>query len=129
MRANQHTQIRSSRRRGQALTQYLGFPHYGDEYKVMDLAPYGKPAFMDAMHKIVRLKLDGAYELDLAYFRYHQEQVTYQWTDGSPEFGDLFAPALETLLGPRRAPNDPLEDRHRDIARSSHEPALRAGRE
>ncbi len=93
----------------------------------MDLAPYGKPAFMDAMHKIVRLKLDGAYELDLAYFRYHQEQVTYQWTDGSPEFGDLFAPALETLLGPRRAPNDPLEDRHRDIARSSHEPRSGAG--
>jgi carbamoyltransferase len=102
----------------QALTQYLGFPHYGDEYKVMGLAPYGKPAFMDAMRKIVRLKPDGAYELDLAYFRHHKEQVTYQWTDGSPEFGDLFAPALEALLGPRRAPSDPLDDRHRDIARS-----------
>jgi carbamoyltransferase len=103
----------------QALTQYLGFPHYGDEYKVMGLAPYGKPAFMDAMRKIVRLKPDGAYELDLAYFRHHKDQVTYQWTDGSPEFGDLFAPALEALLGPRRAPNDPLDDRHRDIARSA----------
>jgi carbamoyltransferase len=103
----------------QALTQYLGFPHYGDEYKVMGLAPYGKPAFMDAMRQIVRLKPDGAYELDLAYFRHHKEQVTYQWMNGSPEFGDLFAPALETLLGPRRAPNDPLDDRHRDIARSA----------
>ena len=102
----------------QALTQYLGFPHYGDEYKVMGLAPYGKPAFMDAMRKIVRLKPDGPYELDLAYFRHHKEQVTYQWTDGSPEFGDLFAPALEALLGPCRAPNDPFDDRHRDIARS-----------
>jgi carbamoyltransferase len=102
----------------QALTQYLGFPHYGDEYKVMGLAPYGKPTLMDAMRKIVRLKPDGAYELDLAYFRHHKEQVTYQWTDGSPEFGDLFAPALEELLGPRRAANDPLDDRHRDIARS-----------
>jgi carbamoyltransferase len=102
----------------QALTQYLGFPYYGDEYKVMGLAPYGKPAFMDAMRKVVRLKPDGAYELDLAYFRHHKEQVTYQWTDGSPEFGDLFAPSLEALLGPRRAPNDPLDDRHCDIARS-----------
>jgi carbamoyltransferase len=102
----------------QALTQYLGFPHYGDEYKVMGLAPCGKPAFMDAMRKIVRLKPDGAYELDLAYFRHHKEQVTYQWTDGSPEFGDLFAPALEALLGPRRTLHDPLDDRHRDIARS-----------
>jgi carbamoyltransferase len=102
----------------QALTQYLGFPHYGDEYKVMGLAPYGKPAFMDAMREIVRLKPDGAYQLDLSYFRHHKEQVTYQWTDGSPEFGALFAPALEALLGPRRASNDSLDDRHRDIARS-----------
>jgi carbamoyltransferase len=102
----------------QALTQYLGFPRYGDEYKVMGLAPYGKPAFMDAMHRIVRLKSDGTYELNLTYFRHHKEQVTYQWTDGSPEFGDLFAPALEALLGPRRVPNDPIDDRHRDIARS-----------
>jgi carbamoyltransferase len=102
----------------QALTQYLGFPHYGDEYKVMGLAPYGKPTFMDAMRRIVRLKADGAYELDLTCFLHHKEQVTYEWTDGSPEFGDLFTPALEALLGPRRAPNDPFDDRHRDIARS-----------
>jgi len=85
----------------------------------MGLAPYGKPAFMDAMRKIVRLKPDGAYELNLAYFRHHKEQVTFQWTEGSPEFGDLFAPALESLLGPRRTTNDPLDDRHRDIARSA----------
>jgi carbamoyltransferase len=102
----------------QALTQYLGFPHYGDEYKVMGLAPYGKPAFIDAMREIVRLRPDGTYELNLAYFRHHKEQISYQWTGGSPEFSDLFAPALETLLGPRREPADPLEDRHRDIARS-----------
>jgi carbamoyltransferase len=102
----------------QALTQYLGFPHYGDEYKVMGLAPYGKPAAMEAMRKLVRLKPDGTYELDLSYFRHHQEEISYQWTNGSPEFADLFAPALETLLGPRRKPDDPLEERHRDIARS-----------
>jgi carbamoyltransferase len=102
----------------QALTQYLGFPHYGDEYKVMGLAPYGSPSAMEAMREIVRLKPDGAFELDLAYFRHHRERVTYQWTDGSPEFGDLFSPALEKLLGPRRRPADTLEERHRDIARS-----------
>src|SRR5262249_30507952 len=43
---------------------------------------------------------------------------TYQWRDGSPQFIDLFAPSLETLLGRRRAQGDPVEDRHRDIARS-----------
>ena len=102
----------------QALTQYLGFPHYGDEYKVMGLAPYGKPAFLDAMRKIVRLMPDGSYKLELEYFRHHKEQVSYQWANGRPEFGDLFSPELEGLLGRRRAPSDRLEDRHRDIARS-----------
>src|ERR1700733_10489454 len=102
----------------QALTQYLGFPYYGDEYKVMGLAPYGKPIFMDAMRRIVRLSTDGGYTLNLDYFRHHKEQVPYQWVNGSPQFSDLFSPELEALLGPRRAPSDPLEDRHRDIARS-----------
>lgn len=102
----------------QALTQYLGFPYYGDEYKVMGLAPYGKPIFLNQVRKIVRLQRDGRFELDLSFFRHHREEVPYQWTDGSPDVGDLFSPALEDLLGPRRRPSEPLEDRHRDIARS-----------
>src|SRR5438874_1522540 len=103
----------------QALTQYLGFPHYGDEYKVMGLAPYGSPTFMTAMQEIVSLKPDGSFALDLTYFRHHRERIAYQWTSGSPEFDDLFSPALELLLGPRRRPADPIKDRHRDIARSA----------
>jgi carbamoyltransferase len=103
----------------QALTQYLGFPHYGDEYKVMGLAPYGRPLFLDAMRKIVRVLSDGRFELDLTFFRHHREDVAYQWIEGSPEFGDLFSPALQELLGPRRQSADPLEVRHRDIARSA----------
>jgi carbamoyltransferase len=102
----------------QALTQYLGFPHYGDEYKVMGLAPYGRASFLDAMRKIVRLLPDGGFELNLRFFRHHRENIAYQWADSSPEFGDLFSPALEQLLGPRRNPADPLEERYRDIARS-----------
>ncbi|MDE2111520.1 MAG: carbamoyltransferase [Alphaproteobacteria bacterium] len=102
----------------QALTQYLGFPYYGDEFKVMGLAPYGKPTCLDAMRRIVRLKPGGRFELDLSYFRHHAEYVPYQWEGGSPEVGDLFSPALEDLLGPRRRAGEPLEDRHRDIARS-----------
>ncbi len=102
----------------QALTQYLGFPHYGDEYKVMGLAPYGAPTFLPAMRRIVKLGAAGGFELDLTYFRHHRERITDQWNAGAPEFDDLFSPALEELLGPRRRPSDPLEDRHRDIARS-----------
>src|SRR6266403_5129883 len=103
----------------QAITQYLGFPHYGDEYKIMGLAPYGRPSVLDSMQKIVRLVPDGGFELNLEFFRHHREDIPYQWMNGSPEFGDLFAPALEHLLGPRRAPSDRLEERHHDIARSA----------
>lgn len=102
----------------QALTQWLGFPHYGDEYKVMGLAPYGKPAFIDQMRRIVRLKAGGGFELDLRYFLHHREEVPYQWEDGSPEVGTLFSPAMEELLGPRRFAKTPIEARHHDIARS-----------
>jgi len=102
----------------QALTQYLGFPHYGDEYKVMGLAPYGKPAHLDKMRKIVRLETDGTYRLDLTYFRHHREKIDYAWQGGSPHVGRLFSPALENLLGPVRGKDAPLEDYHRDIARS-----------
>jgi carbamoyltransferase len=103
----------------QAVTQYLGFPHYGDEYKVMGLAPYGHPGHLDAMRKIVRLKPDGGFELDLAYFRHHRERISYQWDEDAPETATLFTPALEDLLGPRRTPGATLDLRHRDIARSA----------
>ena len=102
----------------QALTQYLGFSNYGDEYKVMGLAPYGQERFLSAMREIVQLESNGSYVLDLSYFRHHKEPLSFQWADGAPEFGHLFTPKLETLLGPRRMPDDPLEERHRDIARS-----------
>jgi carbamoyltransferase len=102
----------------QALTQYLGFPHYGDEYKIMGLAPYGQPVYLNSMRNILRLGSNGGYELELKFFQHHRSDLAYQWTDGEPEFGDLFSTELERLLGPRRRPADPLEDRHRDLARS-----------
>lgn len=103
----------------QAITQHLGFPHYGDEYKVMGLSPYGEPRFLDEMRHVVRLAGDGGYRLDLKYFRHHSEGDAYQWDEGSPTFGDLFSPALEELIGPRRLPEASLDQRHKDIARSA----------
>ena len=102
----------------QALTQYLGFPHYGDEYKVMGLAPYGEPTFLPEMRKIVHVDTEGLYSLDLAYFNHAKEGVSYTWDGGIPAVGEIFTPALEGLLGPRRSLNDPLEQKHKDIARS-----------
>jgi carbamoyltransferase len=102
-----------------AMTQWLGFPHYGDEYKVMGLAPYGEPKHLEAMRQIVKVKPDGTFELDLRFFRHHRENVPYSWDNGSPEVGTLYSPALEELLGPARKSDEPLDQRHKDIARST----------
>ncbi|RTL71293.1 MAG: carbamoyltransferase [Hyphomicrobiales bacterium] len=102
----------------QALTQFIGFPHYGDEYKVMGLAPYGTPAYLPQMRNIVKLKNDGGFELDTRYFRHHREKIDYAWDGGSPHVGTLYAPAMQELLGPARQKDEPLEQRHRDLARS-----------
>lgn len=103
----------------QAITQYLGFPHYGDEYKVMGLAPYGAPSFIHEMRRIVGLNEDGSYKLNLNYFRHHRERLSFQWQGGSPVFDELFSRQLDELLGPRRAPNEELTQKHKDIARSA----------
>ena len=104
----------------EAMTQFIGFPHYGDEYKVMGLAPYGEPRYVDAMKQIVKLKNDGAFALDLRYFRHAAgEGANYQVKDGIPSGGKLWSDALTELLGPARDPAAPLEDRERDIARSA----------
>ena len=103
----------------QAITQFLGFPHYGDEYKVMGLAPYGRPVFIEQMRNIVVLKDDGSFALNLKYFRHHKEKIAYEWSGGSPHVGTLYSQALENLLGPSRKSEEPLAQRHRDLARSA----------
>ncbi len=102
----------------QAMTQYLGFPHYGDEYKVMGLAPYGEPRFIGEMREIVRPLSDGSFKLNLDYFRHHREKVDYEWDNGEPVVGALFSPKLEVLLGPARNKDEELTQRYRDVARS-----------
>lgn len=102
----------------QAMTQYLGFPHYGDEYKVMGLAPYGQPTRMDQMRQIVQLQPDGSFKLDLRYFRHATEKVEYEWEGGSPTVGKLYSEALGELLGSPRDKDEPLSQAHKDLARS-----------
>ena len=102
----------------EAMTQHLGFPHYGDEYKVMGLAPYGEPRYVEKLHDVVRLRPDGSFRLNLDYFRFHRERRLFEWNDCAPSSDHLTNDGLERLLGPRRAPEDPLEQRHKDIARS-----------
>jgi len=102
----------------QAMTQYLGFPHYGDEYKVMGLAPYGIPRYLDLMRQIVLLSDDGSFRLNLDFFNHHKTGVEYRWDRGEPFVGRLYTAKIESLLGPSRKSNDEVDQRHKDIARS-----------
>src|SRR5438067_379588 len=101
-----------------ALTQFLGFRHYGDEYKMMGLAPYGEPNYLEPLREVVRIRPDGTFRLNLKYFRHHIGNVSYTWKDCAPEVGTLYRRRLVGLLGPARRPDEPLEQKHKDIARS-----------
>jgi len=101
-----------------ALTQFIGFPHYGDEYKVMGLAPYGKPNYLAQMRQLVRIQPDGTFRLALKYFRHHTANVSYSWNNCAPEVGTLYTQRLIDLLGPARKSGEPLEQKHKDIASS-----------
>ena len=101
-----------------AITQFLGFPNYGDEFKVMGLAPYGEPRFTREIGSLVRLTDDGRFELDLSYFRHASEGMQMTWEDGEPAIGTVFTPQLESLLGPARRREQPVDARHEAIAAS-----------
>lgn len=101
-----------------AMTQYLGFPNYGDEYKVMGLAAYGKPTETVKLRRLLRLKRNGTFELNLKYFVHHTKGVSMTWDNGAPTLGPVFSPELIELMGPARPPGGPVDERHRNIASS-----------
>ncbi|MBA3340353.1 MAG: carbamoyltransferase [Gemmatimonadaceae bacterium] len=101
-----------------AVTQHLGFPNYGDEFKVMGLAPYGSPEFTTELRKLVTLEADGKFSLARKYFRHWDEGIEMEWEGGLPTMGRLYTPELERLLGPARVAGEPLTPHYENIARS-----------
>jgi carbamoyltransferase len=101
-----------------AMTQYLGFPAYGDEYKVMGLAACGKPNYVEALNHIVRLEPGGKFSLKLDYFLHHSEGVAMTWENGEPVVGRMFSDQWVHLLGPPRRKDEEITDRHADLAAS-----------
>lgn len=101
-----------------ATTQFLGFPYYGDEGKVMGLAPYGRPRFIEEFREIIQTKPEGQFRLNLEYFRHHSEGVEMSWDQGSPVIGRIFSERFARTFGPQRLPGSVLTDRDKDIAAS-----------
>jgi len=89
-----------------AFTYYLGFKVNSAEYKVMGLAPYGRPVYYDKIRQLIDVRPDGSFHLDMRYFNY---LTGLTMTNG--KFDELFE-------GPVRAPDAPLEQRHKDLAAS-----------
>ena len=100
-----------------AMTMYLGFPHYGDEYKVMGLAPYGEPEFLDVLRRIIYPKGD-VFQLNLDYFTHHKRGIRMTWNDGAPIIAPFHSERLERELGPMRQKGQALTRRHENIAKS-----------
>jgi len=84
----------------------------------MGLAPYGKPAYRAQMEKIVSSTNEGGFELNLDFFQHHKQPIGYEWDGGSPKVGKLYTDQLAELLGPVRTKDEPLEQHHKDLARS-----------
>ena len=101
-----------------AITQHLGFKKYGDEYKVMGLAPYGKPAHTAPLQKLVALTNDGKFQLDLDYFRHWSGEISMSWDSGEPTIPDVYTDRLIELLGPARTADQPVTSMHEDLAAS-----------
>ncbi len=103
-----------------ALTQYLGFWKFGDEYKVMGLAAYGQPEFLEEFRRIVRAHGELSFRLGLEYFTHQTQGSEMTWRDAgsTPVLGRIFSSYLEKRLGPTRQPDEPLTARHHNIAAS-----------
>ena len=101
-----------------ATTQFIGFPHYGDEGKVMGLAPYGRPRYIEEFRDIIRTEDRGQFRLNLDYFRHHAEGVDMTWNEGSPVIGQIYSESYARVFGPARERGAPVTEREQDIAAS-----------
>jgi carbamoyltransferase len=100
-----------------AITMYLGFPYYGDEYKVMGLAPYGEPEFVDFFRRMIRPR-GNTFQLNLDYFTHHRSGIQMAWADGAPTIQPFYSQKLIEELGPPREPKSESTKRHDNIAKS-----------
>lgn len=100
-----------------AFTQYLGFPHYGDEYKVMGLAPYGEPKYVDEIKQILRFTDNGLFDWDSKYFT-PATKIKLDYDNNIPTVSQLYTDKIEKLFGPARKKGEELTQKHKDLASS-----------
>lgn len=102
-----------------AATQFVGFPQYGDEYKLMGLAGWGEPRFLKEFESLLHLAPDGSFKLDLDYFLHAKGWVDMTWSEGEPVLTQAYSEKWKKLFGEPRKPDDPLTQRDKDLAASA----------
>ena len=101
-----------------AFTQLLGFLNYGDEYKVMGMAPYGKPLYVEKMGKVIQCTKDGLFKLNLAYFRSGTQGVITYGDNHVPVVAMMYSELMIKEFGMPRSKDEPLSQYHKDLAAS-----------
>jgi len=97
-----------------AFTQFLGFPFYGDEYKVMGLSPYGKPAYLKELRSIVWSGKKSIIDWDKRFFSLKNGAISYE--NNQPVVPEIFSSYFEKLFGKKREKSEPINQQHKDIA-------------
>ena len=103
----------------ESITQFLGFNNYGDEYKVMGLAPYGKPTCVNKLKNILLLNDNGSFKLNLEYYKFHKSHQEYQWSSDNVKNVYLFSNKINDLFGKPRNKNEDINQFHKDLAHST----------
>src|ERR1035437_9040358 len=101
-----------------AFTQFLGFPKYGDEYKMMGLGAYGEPRFVEQVRDVVQTAGDQC-RLNLDYFVHHTTGVDMSWEGGEPKLGPVFSEKFAKVFGDPRGARTELAQWHIDLACSA----------
>jgi carbamoyltransferase len=98
------------------ICEFIGYKKYGDEGKVMGLAPYGKPTYCAQVEEIVHLK-NGAFQLNLDYFKpLGSNQGMQIEEDGTVTLAPHFSSCMEKLFGAPREPHTEITQRDMDLA-------------
>ncbi len=101
----------------ESFTQLLGFNNFGDEYKIMGLSSYGKPSEISKVKKIINIKNNGGFGLNLNYFNHHKKSTNYSWNNCSPKSPILFNEQIFKLFEENEL-NKSISDYHKNIAAS-----------
>ena len=101
-----------------AFTQLLGFPHYGDEYKVMGLAPYGEPKYVEKLKDVLIFDANGLFHLNQKYFRSAKSGIISYGEDHIPVVAPLYSSYMMEKFGDARTKDEPLTQYHKDLGAS-----------